>query len=208
MIKLGILGSTQGTALQAILDSIQNGELSADIMVVISDRENGYILERAKKHSLPTCFINHKGKTRERFELEITESLKHHGAEFVLLIGFMRILEKKFCLEWKNRILNVHPSLLPKYSGKINTAIYQEVLNNGDNETGCTIHFVTDKVDSGPILIQKKCIVNIEDTIESLKIRVQQLEMISLIEAIQLVDAYSDNFSNLMKLNKLRGNSR
>ena len=195
MIKLGVLGSTKGTVLQTILDSIKNRELIADVAVVISDRENGYISERARKHNIPGFFIAYKGKTREEFDREVTAALRHHEVELVLLIGFMRILSKEFCREWQNRILNVHPSLLPKYAGKINTDIYKDILKNGDRETGCTIHFVTEQVDSGPILIQKQCIVISEDTIDSLKIKVQQLERAALIEAIQIISAYSDNSS-------------
>ena len=104
----------------------------------------------------------------------------------VLLIGFMRILSAQFCKEWKRRILNVHPSLLPKYAGGMDTNVHEEVIKNGDPETGCTIHFVTETVDGGPILIQKKCSVDKNETPESLKKKVQSLEGEAFIEAIKL----------------------
>jgi phosphoribosylglycinamide formyltransferase-1 len=105
----------------------------------------------------------------------------------MLLIGFMRILSAEFCRIWQDRILNIHPSLLPKYAGGIDTNVHEKVLRNGDRETGCTIHFVTEEVDAGPILIQKKCTVAADDTIESLKTKVQQLEGAAFIEAIEMI---------------------
>jgi len=185
MIKLGVLGSTKGTDLQAILDAIQNGALDAEVAVVISNRENAYILERARDHNVPD--VSHKGKTRDEFDREITAALHQHEAELVLLIGYMRILSAEFCRIWQDRILNVHPSLLPKYAGGIDTNVHEKVLRNGDMETGCTIHFVTEEVDAGPILIQKKCTVATDDTVESLKTKVQQLEGAAFIEAIEMI---------------------
>ena len=187
MIKLGVLGSTKGTDLQAILDAINNGQLDAEVSVVGSNRESAYILERAKNHGVPFFFISHKGKTREAFDREITTVMQNYGVELVLLIGFMRILSVEFCREWRDRILNVHPSLLPKYAGGMDTNVHAEVIKNGDAETGCTIHFVTEEVDAGPILIQKKCNVTSDDTIESLKTKVQALEGDAFIEAIKLI---------------------
>jgi len=113
--------------------------------------------------------------------------LKGLGVDLVLLIGFMRILSADFCLKWGGRLLNVHPSLLPKYAGGMDTEVHKEVLKSGDLETGCTIHFVTDDVDGGPILIQKKCNIEDCDTVETLKNKVQKLEGEAFIEAIQLI---------------------
>ncbi|HIM10002.1 TPA: phosphoribosylglycinamide formyltransferase [Candidatus Poribacteria bacterium] len=187
MIKLGVLGSTKGTDLQAVLDAVNNGLLNAKVSVVVSNRESAYILERAKNHGVPTFFIPHKGKAREEFDREMTTVLQNYGVELVLLIGFMRILSVEFCQEWRDRILNVHPSLLPKYAGGMDTNVHAEVIKNGDAETGCTIHFVTEEVDAGPILSQKKCTVTPEDTVESLKTKVQALEGEAFIEAIKLI---------------------
>ena len=187
MIKIGVLGSTKGTDLQAILDAINDGQLDAEVSVVVSNRESAYILERAKSHGVPTFFIPHKGKAREEFDREMTAAMQNHGVELVLLIGFMRILSAEFCRNWHDRILNVHPSLLPKYAGGMDTNVHTEVIKNGDPETGCTIHFVTEEVDAGPILIQKKCTVTSDDTVESLKTKVQALEGDAFIEAIKLM---------------------
>jgi formyltetrahydrofolate-dependent phosphoribosylglycinamide formyltransferase len=186
-LKLGILGSTNGTDLQAILDSISEGELNAEVSVVLSNRKNAYILERAKNCNVPAFFLSHKKKSREEFDAEMTAILKEHAIDLVLLIGFMRILSAKFCQEWQDRLLNVHPSLLPKYAGGMDTNVHQDVIINGDTETGCTIHFVTDEVDEGPILIQKKCNVEPDETVDTLKTKVQKLEGMAFIEAIQLI---------------------
>ena len=186
MIRLGVLGSTNGTDLQAILDAGSAGELAADVAVVISNRTGAYILERAEINNVPAFFISRKGKKREEFDGEITAVLKEHGVDLVLLIGFMRILSPEFCRVWQDRILNVHPSLLPKYAGGMDINVHEEVLKNKDTETGCTIHFVNELVDAGPILIQKKCNVDPDDTVDSLKTKVQTLEGEAFIEAIKL----------------------
>ena len=184
-IRLGVLGSTNGTDLQSILDAIALGELNADVSVVLSNRKKAYILERAKNHSVPAFFISHKGKTREKFDSEMTTVLKRHNVGLVFLVGFMRILSAGFCREWRDKLLNVHPSLLPKYAGGMDTNVHKEVLKNGETETGCTIHFVTNEVDGGPILIQKKCNIDSHDTVDTLKTKVQQLEGEAFIEAIK-----------------------
>ena len=184
MMKLGILGSTNGTDLQAILEAEKTNKLKATINVVISNMENAYILQRAKKNGVPAIFINHKNKKRDDFDFEISMELKKHNIDLILLIGFMRILSAKFCQTWKDKILNVHPSLLPKYSGGMDMNIHEEVIANGDEESGCTIHFVTEELDGGPILIQKKYNITNGETAETLKINIQELEGIAFVEAI------------------------
>jgi len=187
MINLGVLGSTNGTDLQAILDSIKNKKVNASVNIVVSNQKHAFILERAKTHGVNACFVSHKNKTREEFDREVTSLLEEHNVELILLIGFMRILSQEFCHRWQDKILNVHPSLLPKYAGGMDTNVHEDVLLNGDNETGCTIHFVTEDVDRGPILIQKSCSVEESDTVETLKKKVQALEGQAFVDAINLV---------------------
>ena len=187
MIRLGVLGSTRGTDLGVLLNAIKNKELSAEVSVVISNRENAYILARAKNHNVPSFFISHKDTSREEFDKDVTTILKQYNVELVLLIGFMRILSAEFCQAWRDRVLNVHPSLLPKYAGGMDMNVHEEVLKNGDHETGCTIHLVTETVDGGPILVQKRCVVETGETIATLKSKVQALEGGAFIEAIQLI---------------------
>ena len=187
MIRLGVLGSTRGTDLQVILESVKAKKLNATVSVVISNKEKAYILKRAQNNGLPSIFINHKNKKRENFDLELTSTLEKYNVEFILLIGFMRILSSTFCNRWRHKIINVHPSLLPKYSGGKDMNIHEQVIKNGDKESGCTIHFVTEELDKGPILIQKNCKVNTNETPETLKVKVQELEGIAFIEAINQI---------------------
>ena len=187
MIKLGILGSTKGTDLQAILDGIDSGELNAQVSIVVSNRENAFILKRAKANNIPFSFISHKGKSRTEFDSQMTEVFKKKQVDLILLIGFMRILSSEFCNVWHDKILNVHPSLLPKYAGGMDINVHAEVIKNKEKETGCTIHFVTDQVDGGPILIQKRCLVDPVDTPKTLKNKVQKLEGEAFLEAVNLI---------------------
>ena len=185
-VRLGVLGSTKGTDLQAIIDAIEGRTLNASVEAVISNVENAYILKRAANHGITNYYISHRNKKRTEFDSEISKILMKHDVDLVLLIGFMRILSSTFCEEWKNKILNVHPSLLPKYAGGMDTNVHEEVIKNGDKKTGCTIHFVTPDVDGGPILIQKGCSVEPTDTPSSLKAKVQKLEGEALIEAVNI----------------------
>ena len=109
MIRLGVLGSTNGTDLQVIIESIKAKKLNAIVNVVISNKKNAYILKRGQNHGLPSIFINHKNKKRESFDSELTLTLKKYNVEFILLIGFMRILSSSFCKRWRHKIINVHP---------------------------------------------------------------------------------------------------
>ena len=188
MLKLAVLGSTRGTDLDAIVSAIDEGILNATIKLVISNKENAYILKRAEKNDIKSMFLSDNSVTREEYGNLLNKIFIDNNVDIVLLIGFMRILSKSFCKKWDNKILNVHPSLLPKYAGGINNNVHRDVLKNKDSETGCTIHYVTANVDSGPILIQKKCEVQPGDTIESLKDRVQDLEGQAFIEALHLIE--------------------
>ena len=188
MLRLGILGSTKGTDLEAIITAIQKGTLNAKINLVVSNKENALLLKRAENNNIKKEFISDNSISREKYGNLLTQRFKNNDVDVILLIGFMRILSKSFCDDWNNKILNVHPSLLPKYAGGINNNVHKEVLKNNDNETGCTIHYVTSDVDSGPVLVQKKCKVQPNDTVESLKHRVQLLEGQAFIEALHLIE--------------------
>ena len=187
MINIGVLGSTNGTDLQAVIDAIEDKIVDASIKVVISNKKNAFILKRAKNHNLNAKYITHKNKTRNGFDQEVTDQLKENDVELILLIGFMRILSNEFCQNWQDKILNVHPSLLPKYAGGMDTNVHEQVLINGDKKTGCTIHLVTEEIDGGPILVQKSCQEDLNDNVETLKQKVQALEGEAFIEAINLI---------------------
>ena len=184
MIKLGVIGSTKGTDLQKIIETQKLGQLRAEVSVVISNQETAYILERARSNNIPAVHISHKQKPREIFDNQVTHILEKYSVNLILLIGFMRILSPSFCRRWNKKILNVHPSLLPKYSGGMDSNVYKEVLKSDDTESGCTIHYVTEEVDGGAILIQKKCKINKNETIETLKSKVQKLEGEAFVQVI------------------------
>jgi phosphoribosylglycinamide formyltransferase-1 len=184
MQKLGILGSTRGTDMLALLAAIHDKKISSCIEVVISNKQNAMILERARAHHLHAEFVDPTGLTREAYDKKISDILCAHDVDIIVLIGYMRILSNEFVKTWRNQIINVHPSLLPEFAGGMDQNIHQAVLDAQQNETGCTVHYVTEEVDAGPILIQKKCPVLPTDTVESLKARVQKLEGEALIEAL------------------------
>ena len=181
MINIGVLGSTKGTDLQAILDAVLAKKLEANISVVISNQKDAYILKRARDHGVPTFFISHKKKGRVDFDAEMTQILRKYKVDLILLIGFMRILSSEFCREWSDRILNVHPSLLPKFKG-LNT--FSRMLKNKEKNAGCTVHFVSKELDSGEIIVQKKFTINSTDDEKILKKKTQQLEYLAFPEAI------------------------
>jgi phosphoribosylglycinamide formyltransferase-1 len=184
-LKVGVLGSTRGTALQGVLDAIAAGALDVEIVLVASDKQAAPILERAAKYGVRAVFVDPSGLKREAYDEQVSELLREAGAELVLLIGYMRIVSAKFVETWRGRLLNVHPSLLPAFGGLMNQRVHEAVLSAGVSETGCTIHQVTEEVDGGPIVLQKRCAVLPGDTVETLKDRVQTLEQIAFVEVLQ-----------------------
>lgn len=186
-MKLGILGSTRGTHLGNLLTAIDQGKLSADITVVISNKLDAFILERARARGIPAVHISSKGLDRETYDREVQKVLSAHGVELVVMIGYMRIVSSWFVAQWPKRMLNVHPSLLPRHAGLMDLSVHQAVLTAGDTETGCTVHFVEEIVDGGEIILQKSCPVAREDSAETLKVKVQQLEGEALIAAINML---------------------
>ena len=184
MIKLAILGSTRGTSLQSIIDAINTGRLDAEIKIVVSDKKEAMILTRAQAYHLPHQWLDPMHQTRAIYDAQLSDLLQQYGAQMIVLIGYMRILSETFVKTWEGRIVNVHPSLLPLFAGKLNLAVHQAVLESNMKETGCTVHIVTNDVDGGPILVQKKCLVLPHDTPETLKSRVQKLEGEALVEAL------------------------
>lgn len=184
MLRLGILGSTRGTALLPIIDAIQQKQLAAEIAIVLSNKRDALILEKAKQHGLMAEFIDSTSLTRELYDQKLSDRFKAVRVEFVVLIGYMRILSRDFIHHWQNKIINIHPSLLPEFSGLMDLKVHQAVLDAKRTISGCTVHYVTEEVDQGPILLQKTCAVLPGDSAFDLKSRVQSLESIALIEAI------------------------
>ena len=184
-MNIGVLGSTRGTDLQAVIDAIEAKKLNAKISVVVSNKEDAYILERAKKHDIKAVFVDAKGMEREHFDREVSNELEKHDVDLILLIGYMRITSPWFVRKYKNKIMNIHPSLLPAFAGGMDRDVHAEVLKAGVKETGCTLHFVTEDVDSGPIIMQKKVKVEKNETVGSLKEKVQKAEQEIIVKALK-----------------------
>lgn len=184
-VKIGVLGSTRGTALQGILDAIAAGTLDVEIVLVVSDKKTAPILERAARYGVSARYLSPVGLPREAYDQQVSDALRDAGAELVLMIGYMRIVSRQFVEAWRGKLLNVHPSLLPAFGGLMNRSVHEAVLAAGVSETGCTIHQVTEEVDGGPIVLQKRCPVLPRDTAEMLKNRVQALEQVAFVEVLQ-----------------------
>ncbi len=184
-LKIAVLGSTRGSNLEPLLRAIKTKELATEIRLVISDRPDALILERAKNLGLLTSVLPGKGQSREEYGIHLDAVLKQHEIDLVVLIGFMRILAAEFTDKWKGKVLNVHPSLLPKHAGLMDLQVHAAVIAAGESESGCTVHAVEAVVDGGKILVQKRCALSPSETPESLKAKVQALEVPALIEAIQ-----------------------
>lgn len=177
--KIAVLSSTNGTDLQAIIDEMKAGKMPGiSLTAVISNKQDCGALEKARANNIPAIFIDPANKTREEFDLEMAEILQAKEVDLVVLVGYMRILSPEFVRRFPHRIINVHPSLIPKYSGKnfFNKGVHEAVLKAGEKETGMTIHYVDENIDTGDIIVQKTCPVLPNDTSESLKDRVQDLE--------------------------------
>lgn len=188
-LKVGVLASGNGTNLQAIIDRSEAGEIPAKVVVVISNKEDAYALHRAKKHSIPAFVIKPREFPDKRsYEQKMIEILKEHGVELVVLAGFMKILSPYFVETFRNKIINIHPSLIPAFCGKefYGMKVHQAVLDYGVKVTGATVHFVDENVDSGPIILQRAVEVENDDTAETIALKVHQIEHQILPEAIKL----------------------
>jgi phosphoribosylglycinamide formyltransferase-1 len=191
ILRIAVLGSTRGTDLQAIIDAIEKGSLrDVEISFVLSNKKDAFILERAKKHHIKAIFLDPKGKQKEQYDKEVDKLLQDHNIELVLLIGYMKLMSSWFVQKWLNKVMNIHPSLLPKYAGGMDTNVHEEVLKNGDKESGCSLIFIDEGADTGPIILQEKVPVEDGETVDSLKAKVQKAEQEIIIKGIEL---YRDN---------------
>lgn len=188
MLRLGVLASTKATDLQAVIDAISSKKLNAVISVVISNKKQSYALERARNHKINSVFIDSQGKDREKFDKEVASELDRNKVDLILLIGYMRILSPWFVNKYKYKIMNIHPSLLPKYAGGMDKDVHAEVLKNKEKTTGATLHFVDEGTDTGPIILQKEVRIDKDETIDSLKEKVQKAEQKIIVNAINLFD--------------------
>lgn len=179
--KIAIMGSTNGSVVPKLYPKLKM--INAEVCVVFSNKRTAGILEKAQQLNIPSACLLRGELSREQYDIKVSEILKQHRTDIILLIGYMRILSANFVNTWRNKIINIHPSLLPKHAGLMDLAVHQAVIDANDTQSGCTAHLVDEQVDNGEILIQKKCAVSPNDTAESLKKRVQALECDALFEA-------------------------
>ena len=185
-LNLAILGSTRGSNLEPLYRLIQNNHMPVELVLVMSDKENALILEQAKRLQIATLFVSAKGMSREDFGEKLNKIFFENHIDLIVLIGFMRILAANVTQQWPGHIINVHPSLLPKHAGLMDLNVHEAVIAAGDTESGCSVHLVEEEVDAGKILVQKRCVVTPNETPQSLKAKVQSLEVPALLEAIEL----------------------
>ena len=173
-LKLAILISGRGSNMEAIVKAIQAGHINAEITAIISNNENAAGLEFAKANNIPTKVLSHiYYKSREEFDRALSDLIKLTGANFVCLAGFMRVLTEQFIDDWYNKLINIHPSLLPAFKG-LNT--HKRAIEKGVKFAGCTVHYVRADVDNGPIISQAATTVSPDDTPDSLAAKILKLE--------------------------------
>jgi phosphoribosylglycinamide formyltransferase-1 len=173
-IRLGVLISGRGSNLQSIIDASKEGEIGAEIAIVISDKKDAYGLVRAKENDIPALFLSPKDyKKREDFDEKVVEELNKYKVDLVLLAGFMRIVTSALIEPFRNRIMNIHPALLPSFPG---LDAQKQALEHGVRFSGCTVHFVEEGMDEGPIIIQAVVPVMDNDTVDSLSERILKYE--------------------------------
>lgn len=178
-LRVGALVSGNGSNLQALIDACRSGALAAEIAVVISNVAHAYALDRARRAGVPAVVVNHKDfPTAAAFEARLSETLSVHRVDLVCLAGFLRILSPEFLAAFSGRVVNIHPALLPAFGGKgmYGEKVHRAVLASGVRQSGCTIHFVTEVPDGGPVIAQATVPVEDGDTAATLAARVAREE--------------------------------
>lgn len=183
-LRVGVLVSGRGSNLQAIIDASEAGKLDATVVVVISDVADAYALQRARKHGIPPVFVDPKGHaSRDAFDESLISVLTKHEVELVCLAGYMRVLSPRLINDFRHRIMNIHPALLPSFPG---LHVQRKALHHGVKFSGCTVHFADEGVDTGPIIIQAVVPTFDDDSDETLSARILRYEHQIYPRAIQL----------------------
>jgi len=187
MKKITVLISGSGTNLQSIIDHIEDGSVEAEINYVIADRPADG-LERAKKHNIRNILIDRK-MGKEKWTERFLSKMREEKPDLIVLAGFLSIIDKQIIKQFQKKIINIHPALLPKFGGKgmYGINVHKAVIEAGEKESGCTVHYVDSGVDTGDIILQRKVIVLPDDTPEKLQQRVLKQEHLALPEAIKMV---------------------
>jgi len=182
-MNIAILISGRGSNMVALIDAVRSGEIpGSEIAVVISDKPNAAGLEKARERNIRTVVIERRSRTREEHDAEIIAELKRRDVELVCLAGYMRLLSCDFISAFPDRIVNIHPSLLPAFPG---LDAQRQALEHGVKISGCTVHFVNEALDAGPIILQRTVKVRDDDTVESLSARILEQEHLAYVEAVK-----------------------
>jgi phosphoribosylglycinamide formyltransferase-1 len=187
--KIGVLISGGGTNLQSIIDNIDKGNINGEIKLIISNKRDAYGLERGKKAGIQSIFLSPSDYSDfQSYNRKLIEEFKKRDVELIVLAGYLKILSKDFVSEYKDRIINIHPSLIPSFCGKgyYGDRVHQAVLDYGCKITGATVHFVDEDADTGQIILQEAVRVHEDDTVESLQKKVLEIEHQILVEAVSL----------------------
>jgi len=189
-MNIGVLVSGRGTNLQAIIDASKEGKIKSRVVVVISNKRDAYALLRAEKEGIPAFFLSSKNKTPEEYDKEIIGIFENYKIDLVVLAGYLKILSGVLIEKYKDRIINIHPALLPSFGGKgfYGENVHRAVLDAGCRVSGCTVHFVRLEIDKGPIIVQKCVEVLDNDTPETLAERILPHEHQALVEAIKIIE--------------------
>lgn len=182
-VRVGVLASGGGTDLQSIVDASEKGMIDAEVVVVISDNKEAFALKRAEKHGIPAYFVGPNGKDKAKHEKEIDSILEEAQVDLIVGAGYMRVLKPSFVKKWYGKLINIHPALLPSFKG---TDGQGDALDYGVKISGCTTHFMDEKMDHGPIILQAAVKVHPDDDRDKLAARILEVEHQILPRTVQL----------------------
>ncbi len=187
MKRIGILSSHNGSGFDIIQKACETKELNAQVVLVISNNTNAKVLEKASSKNIPNFIINAKKYPNENLDEKITNLMQEFKIDYIFLSGYMKKIEKNLINTFNNKIINSHPALLPKFGGKgmYGKNVHKAVIEAGEKESGCTIHFVNENYDEGEFILQNSIKLNEKESIESLENRIKELESKSIIEAFK-----------------------
>ena len=194
-MKIGILISGRGSNMVALVDAVKSGSIpNSGVAVVISDKPDAPGLEKARERGVETVVVERQGRTREQHDTDIIAELQKRDIELVCLAGYMRLLSKDFVRAFENRIVNIHPSLLPAFPG---LNVQQQAIDHGVKISGCTVHFVNEELDAGPIILQREVEVTDDDTAETLAERILEQEHGAYVEAVRRIVLEEDGTAKI-----------
>ena len=189
MKSIIVFASGEGTNFQAIADAVWNGKLDCKVSAVICERRNAGVLERSRSMGIESVYIPYSKNEPEKFFKDVLKRLNEYKPDLIVLAGFLKILDSTLIKQFHNRIINIHPSLLPCFggSGFYGAKVHEAVIRSGTKYSGATVHFVTEDIDGGPIIMQEVCAVDDTDTPETLAEKVHKIEHKIIVESIKII---------------------